>query len=340
MAVMVQRQFQSGFLVVALLLLGAEWGFHAAPLVAARNLPAAAAVPAQSSSAGQNTPGETSTLAIPLPKGKKLVLKDGTFQIVREYQQQGDRVRYYSVERSDWEEIPAALVDWDATKKSEADDVARDQEMTRKIKATELAARTADLHSDRSYEARPGILLPDDAGLYALDGKMVVTMEQNEAVSHLDKGRFAERMVTGVPLIPTKAHIEIPGKRAKIRLHSGDPEFYFRTADGREPDLSLMHITAVKGDKRELETSTTNIVGQTNYQGDEMPLLIWDAAQSLYRLTVEKELGAGEYALVEKGPEGLEMYVWDFGVNPNGPANANPWKPEIKDKEQKPELQK
>jgi hypothetical protein len=133
MAVMVQRKFQSGFLVVALLLLGAEWGFHAAPLVAARNLPAAATVPAQSSSAGQNTPGETSTLAIPLPKGKKLVLKDGSFQIVREYQQQGDRVRYYSVERSDWEEIPAALVDWDATKKSEADDVARDQEMTRKI---------------------------------------------------------------------------------------------------------------------------------------------------------------------------------------------------------------
>ena len=130
------------------------------------------------------------------------------------------------------------------------------------------------------------------------------------------KGAFAERMVTGVPLIPMKAHIEIPGKHAKIRLHSSDPEFYFRTADGREPAVSLMHITAVKGDKRELETSTTNIVGQTNYKGDEMPLLIWDAAQSLYRLTVEKELGAGEYALVEKGPEGLAMYVWDFGVDP------------------------
>ena len=118
-----------------------------------------------------------------------MVLKDGTFQIVREYQMEGDRVRYYSVERSEWEELPAALVDWDATKKSEADDAARDQELTKKIKATELAARTADLDSDRSYEARPGILLPDNAGLYAVDGKAVVTMEQNEAVSHLDKGR-------------------------------------------------------------------------------------------------------------------------------------------------------
>ena len=97
--------------------------------------------------------------------------------------------------------------------------------------------------------------------------------------------------VTFAPLIPTKAHIEIPGKQAKIRLHSGDPEFYFRTGGRPGTRYFLMHITAVKGDKRELETSTTNIVGQTNYKGDEMPLLIWDAALSLYRLTVEAELG-------------------------------------------------
>ena len=34
----------------------------------------------------------------------KLYLKDGSFQVVREYQVQTDRVRYYSIERSDWEE--------------------------------------------------------------------------------------------------------------------------------------------------------------------------------------------------------------------------------------------
>ena len=41
----------------------------------------------------------------------KLYLRDGNYHIVREYQVQGDRVRYYSVERSDWEEIPLELVD-------------------------------------------------------------------------------------------------------------------------------------------------------------------------------------------------------------------------------------
>ena len=32
----------------------------------------------------------------------KLYLKDGSFHLVREYKVQGDRVNYYSVERSDW----------------------------------------------------------------------------------------------------------------------------------------------------------------------------------------------------------------------------------------------
>ena len=36
----------------------------------------------------------------------KLYLTDGTYHLVREYQVQSDRVRYYSVERGEWEEIP------------------------------------------------------------------------------------------------------------------------------------------------------------------------------------------------------------------------------------------
>ena len=52
---------------------------------------------------GARQNGTPTELPVALPKGKKLFLTDGTFQIVREYQREGDRVRYYSVERSDWE---------------------------------------------------------------------------------------------------------------------------------------------------------------------------------------------------------------------------------------------
>lgn len=258
-----------------------------------------------------------------LPKGKKLVLTDGSFQMVREYQRQGDRVRYYSVERSDWEEIPASLVDWAATQKAEADVTARDQELTKKIKASELAARTADINSDRSLEVRPGVILPDDAGLYLLDGKKVYTLEQDLAVSRVDKARTAERVLTGVPLIPNKHHIELPGKTAKLRIHGDEPEFYFRPADGRDGHLSLLRLEVIDG-KRDVETMTTNVADISTYKNHQISLLAWDAARGVKRFTVDEKLEPGEYAIVENRPDGVvDLYLWDFGVDAN-PDGADP----------------
>src|SRR5215467_8946806 len=77
--------------------------------------------PRASSAAGDQKKSGTDSTVATLPRGKKLMLKDGSFQLIREYQIEGDRVRYYSLDSLQWEEMPADLVDWDKTKKIEAD---------------------------------------------------------------------------------------------------------------------------------------------------------------------------------------------------------------------------
>src|SRR5579871_4087505 len=62
----------------------------------------------------------------------KLYLKDGSYHLVREYQVQPDRVRFYSVERSQWEEIPLDLVDLGKTRSEETE---RKEEIEKETKA-------------------------------------------------------------------------------------------------------------------------------------------------------------------------------------------------------------
>src|SRR5260370_7305477 len=65
--------------------------------------------------AGGQASGKEAPIGVPaLPRGKKLVLKDGSFQLVRDYQRNGARVRYLSAERSQWDEIPAPIVPSDS----------------------------------------------------------------------------------------------------------------------------------------------------------------------------------------------------------------------------------
>ncbi len=107
-----------------------------------------------------------------MARGKKLMLKDGNFQLVREYERKGERVRYFSVERGAWEEIPAAMVDWDATAKAEADSEKASAALLSKIHAQEEATKIETvLDVDASLQVAPGVFLPPGEGLFVIEGQ-------------------------------------------------------------------------------------------------------------------------------------------------------------------------
>lgn len=260
-------------------------------------------------------PGAPTQIPETIPKGKKLVLKDGTFQMAREYSVEADRVRYWSVERSQWEEIPADLIDWDATHKGEAEQAARDAELKAKIHASNIARLTKDIDVDRSLEIKPNLFLPDENGFYALDrDKQIRTMKQSDAEVKVSAGREVEKILSGVSLIPGKKIMDIPGEHAPMRLRTAEPEFYFRPVDRREPRFRLLRAQ-IKNGRRVIDNISVNVIGQESHKANELEVQTWTPATGVFRYTVDQRLEPGEYAFVEMTEDGISGYVWDFGID-------------------------
>src|SRR5450432_1561591 len=93
---------------------------------------------------------------------RRLILKDGSYQLVTKYEIKGDRVRYMSAERDDWEELPASLIDWPATEKFEKD-------RTAGAAVPEAAQLDKEIDEERTRaqamlpEVAPGLRLPEES---------------------------------------------------------------------------------------------------------------------------------------------------------------------------------
>jgi hypothetical protein len=304
---------------------------------------AAAAVPNQqdtTTSKKASEPGPSPAAPTGVARGKKLVLKDGSFQLVRNYETKGDRVRYFSIERGAWEEIPAAMVDWDATKKAETSDEKTAAALLEKVHIQEAAANAqTPVDVDASLTVAPGVFLPDGEGMFAFEGKSVKRLGQAGSGVKADKKTVLKQVLSPIPIIPSKHNVEIPGARAPVRLTSGVPEFYLREPPpdpdrdssvlrtGRQgesgPEVALVRAK-VKGNKRTLE-SIRSMFGQEIAQDrDEISIQRWEVAPDIYRFTLSAPLPPGEYALAEILQDGLNLYVWDFGVDAAAASTPSP----------------
>src|SRR2546427_12442613 len=159
---------------------------------------------------------------------KRLILKDGSYQLATKWEKKADRVRYFSAERNEWEEVPNTLVDWDATDKYEKDRAAGKPAPEAVVLDKELEAeRQAD--EAKSPHVAPGLRLPDEGGVVLLDNyqnkpELVELQQSGGEVNKNMKGNILRAAIN--PIASAKQTIELPGLHAKIQAHATLPAIY------------------------------------------------------------------------------------------------------------------
>ncbi len=242
----------------------------------------------------------------------KLCLKDGSYQMVSSYEVQGDRVRYYSVERSEWEEIPTSLVDFDATKRAERDAKAAEEKNLEDAKKMDQE-RFYKL-PDLGIEVAPGIHLPGDDGIFTVDQKRLVRLAQSEAEAITDKRRTAMMLAVPLPIVKARSLIVLEGPKAIIRLNDPLPIFYVQSAAGLGANLQLVQLKAAKQSRVVEEVDTSRGKNGTSTEDrTTLPVEREQIAPNVYTLKPLQPLEGGEYALSEVVDDKLSLDVWDFG---------------------------
>lgn len=312
----------------------------------------------QESQCQQNCPGQNSkplsvSPSVPgLGKNHRLILKDGSYQLAREYQIAGDRVRYLSQERGDWEELPSDLVDWDATRKWEKEhtDLTGDDSSPAMKEAEAIDKEEADERNDqnaRMPQVAPGLELPDQEGVFVLDtyhGTPELVELNPSDLSMYGKSRHGIGVLN--PQATEKAHLELAGAHAKVHLHVNDPAFYLSLGVDETKEPVLTHpltvqtngANAVTGEHgahsaqsgfvivRVDERQAVRIVGavrvspngNVSQDEDTIPTKVEVMpGKHWMRLEPQQKLEIGEYALVEiLSSSDLSESVWDFRVDP------------------------
>jgi hypothetical protein len=283
---------------------------------------------------------------------KRLILKDGSYQSVAKYEVKGDRVRYLSAERNEWEEIPKSLIDWPATEKYERDRAAG-------ASTPEAAAIDKEMQEERveqslhSPQVAPGLRLPDEGGVLLLDTFQseaeLVPIDQNTGeVNKNTKGNILRAAIN--PISSAKQTIELSGNHAAVQSHVSVPSIYINLTAEEEPAAgsdSAKPVQPVQPEQAELPFDRFKIVRMQSKGGKR---IVGDIKIAVYGKVSQEEkvvpttsqlltggwikvapttsLDPGEYALVEMlGKDGVNLFVWDFGVNANAPANAAAWRP-------------
>jgi hypothetical protein len=235
----------------------------------------------------------------------RLYLKDGTSHMVREYQKKGDRVRYYSTERGDWEEIPMELVDLKRTEEEVRSREASIKEETAAADAEEKAERAQRREIER---------IPMETGVFQVEGDKVKVLKVAESKIVNNKRRSILKAMSPIPIVAGKSTVELQGLKSATEVTGSRPEFYIRLA--AEERFGIVRLVPGKTSR---VVETLNIIPVSKEIMEEMDtveVFRKQLADGLYKIWPTKSLSPGQYAVVEYTEGKGNIQIWDFSLTP------------------------
>ncbi len=253
------------------------------------------------------------TAALLLADTFKLYLKEGGYHLVREYSIQGDRIHYFSTERGDWEDIPRELVDVTHTENERKAHQETEAKEAKEEAEEDKAAR------DQRREIKS---IPQDPGAYFRTGDKLDTLPSAQYQVVTDKKRRTLQILSPIPLVPGKASVVIKGEHSAYIIAETRPNFYLRLDS--EKRFGIISLTPKKGMRVVENISIMPVAKQAEEERKQMDTFDQDLGGGLFKVWPQKELGPGEYALVEFTDSGdandVQLVVWDFAIS-SAPAS-------------------
>lgn len=238
----------------------------------------------------------------------KLFLKSGDYQLAREYKVEGDRVRYYSTERDQWEEIPVTLCDLNKTESE------RKRTADERQKETKLADEEEQFERKQRQEVER---IPMNAGAYHLQNDQVKGLELAESTFVKNKRREVLQKITPIPIVAGKMTLEIKGSHSTFIVNNDEPEFYLRLE--QDDRFGIVELTPTPKGTRLVENIDVVPVTNENIENPkQIPTFQKQMTTGLFKVWPEKPLAPGEYALIEYQEGELNTRIWDFSYQPAG----------------------
>jgi len=233
----------------------------------------------------------------------KLYLKSGSDMLVREYELKEDRVRYYSMDRGQWEEIPLRLVDLEKTDAESSRQTRRLESMRAESSAERAAERKArtELHN-----------VPIDDGLYWYKNDQATAVPQNDLIEEKSGKRKLLRALSPMPVFAGKRKLLAEGPSSEFAVDEPAPIFFIR-------DTSLIYFGIVKltREKDQRLVQTIQNAGPANElfeEQEEVEVFRQQLASGVYRVWPTEPLPAGEYAFIDFTPGEGDIRIWSFSV--------------------------